>query len=103
MLSWPDLREISRLDASAIDASYGFGLAGCWIGEARAAVYATEDALIVTDENFGSCDRITLPIDFGDEGEVESLTHLGAGNVAVGVWTPAGRLTLVVRIIEGHG
>ncbi|QKT12333.1 hypothetical protein [Rhodococcus sp. W8901] len=101
MLSWPDLKEISRLDASDVDAAYGFGLAGCWINDDRAAVYATEDALIVADENFDSSERIALPIDFGDEGEIESLTHLGSGNVAVGAWTPAGRLTLVVRLNEG--
>lgn len=101
VLSWPDLTEISRLDAGDVDAAYGFGLAGCWIGDDRAAVYATEDALIVTDENLDSSERIALPIDFGDEGEIESLTPLGSGNVAVGAWTPAGRLTLVVRLIEG--
>ncbi|WP_177188128.1 hypothetical protein [Rhodococcus maanshanensis] len=99
VLSWPDLKEISRLDASDVDAEYGFGLAGCWINDDRAAVYATEDALIVADENLDSSERIVLPIDFGDEGEIERLTHLGSGNVAVGAWTPAGRLTLVVRLI----
>ncbi|MFC9790072.1 hypothetical protein [Rhodococcus sp. NPDC127528] len=103
MLSWPDLKEISRLDASDVDAEYGFGLAGCWINDDRAAVYATEDALIVADENLDSSERIALPIDFGDEGEIEKLTHLGSGNVAVGVWTPAGRLTLIVRLSEGLG
>ncbi len=103
ILSWPDLKEIARLDASDVDAAYGFGLAGCWISDDRAAVYATEDALIVTDENFDSPERIALPIDFGDEGEIESLTYLGSGNVAVGAWTPAGRLTLVVHLVEGKG
>ncbi|MGW4097845.1 hypothetical protein [Mycobacterium sp. NPDC004974] len=103
VLSWPDLKEISRLDASDVDAEYGFGLAGCWINDDRAAVYATEDALIVADENFESSERVVLPIDFGDEGEIERLTYLGSGNVAVGAWTPAGRLTLVVRLIEGEG
>ncbi|MEV0466446.1 hypothetical protein AB0I30_32725 [Nocardia tengchongensis] len=101
MLSWPDLTEISRLDASEVDAEYGFGLAGCWINDDRVAVYATEDALIVTDENLDSPERIALPIDFRDEGEIESLTPLGSGTIAVGAWTPAGRLTLVVRLIEG--
>lgn len=103
ILSWPDLKEISRLDASDVDAAYGFGLAGCWINDDRAVVYATEDALIVTDENFDSSERVALLIDFCDEGEIESLTHLGSGNVAVGVWTPAGRLTLVLRLVEGPG
>ncbi|MFE3103535.1 hypothetical protein [Nocardia tengchongensis] len=102
MLSWPDLKEISRLEADDVDAEYGFGLARCWIDDDRAAVYATEDALIATDENFDSSERIALPIDFGDEGEIESLTHLGPGNVAIGAWTPAGRLTLVVRLTEGE-
>lgn len=101
VLSWPDLKEISRLDAGDVDAEYGFGLAGCWIDDDRAAVYATEDALIVADENFVSTERVVLPIDFRDEGEIERLTYLGSGNVAVGAWTPAGRLTLVVRLIEG--
>ncbi|MFF0632199.1 hypothetical protein ACFYTS_06815 [Nocardia sp. NPDC004151] len=103
MLSWPDLREISRLDASDVDAEYGFGLAGCWIDDDRVAVHATEDALIVTDENFDSSERVALPIDLGDEGDIETLTHLGSGSVAVGAWTPAGRVTLVVRLIEGKG
>ncbi|MFC9515522.1 hypothetical protein ACFTSD_07330 [Nocardiaceae bacterium NPDC056970] len=103
ILSWPDLKEISRLDASDVDAAYGFGLAGCWINDDRAAVYATEDALIVTDENFDSSERVALLIDFCDEGEIESLTHLSSGNIAVGVWTPAGRLTLVLRLVEGPG
>ncbi|MFD7843519.1 hypothetical protein ACFV4K_11375 [Nocardia sp. NPDC059764] len=100
MLSWPDLKEISRLDANDVDAEYGFGLAGCWITDDRVAVYATEDALIVTDENLDSPERIPLPIDFVSEGEIESLTPLGSGNVAIGAWTPTGRLTLVVRLIE---
>ncbi|BDY27801.1 hypothetical protein [Mycolicibacterium mageritense] len=100
VLSWPDLKEISRLDASAVDAEYGFGLAGCWINDERVAVYATEDALIVADENFDSPERIVLPIDFGDDGEIEKLTYLGSENIAVGAWTPSGRLTLVVHLIE---
>ncbi|RMI35393.1 YncE family protein [Nocardia stercoris] len=102
MLSWPELEEIARLDADDVDAAYGFGLAGCWIDDDRVAVYATEDALMVTGANFESCERIAMPIDFGDEGEVESLTHLGSGTVAVGAWTPAGRLTLVVRLNAGR-
>lgn len=100
VLSWPDLNEISRLDASDVGAEYGFGLAGCWINDGRVAVYATEDALIVADENFDSSERLVLPIDFGDEGEIEKLTHLGSGNVAIGAWTPSGRLTLVVRLVD---
>ncbi|MFE5285035.1 hypothetical protein ACFRAQ_08700 [Nocardia sp. NPDC056611] len=52
---------------------------------------------------FDSSERIAPPIDFGYEGEIESLTHLGSGQVAVGAWTPAGRLTLRVRLIEGKG
>lgn len=100
VLSWPDLEETSRLDASDVDAEYGFGLAGCWINDEQIAVYATEDAMIVADENFDSSERIVLPIDFVEEGDIERLTHLGSGNVAVGVWTPSGRLTLVVRLIE---
>ncbi|WP_433666164.1 hypothetical protein ACQP06_20760 [Nocardia sp. CA-136227] len=104
MLSWPDLKEISRLEASDVDAECGFGLAGCWINDDRAAVYATEDALILTDENLGSPERIPLPIDFVDEGEIESFTPLGSGKVAIGAWTPAGRLTLVVSITDrAHG
>lgn len=51
MLSWPDLEEISLLEVSDVDASYGFGLAGWWINDDRAAVCATEYALIVTDAN----------------------------------------------------
>ncbi|WP_205865663.1 hypothetical protein, partial [Mycolicibacterium porcinum] len=89
-----------RLDASDVDAGCGFGLAGCWIDDDRVAVFATEDSLIVADENLDSHERVILPIDFGDEGEIERLTHLGSGNVAVGAWTPSGRLTLVVRLIE---
>lgn len=100
VLSWPDLEETSRLDASDIDAEYGFGLAGCWINDEQIAVYATEDAMIVADENLDSSERIVLPIDFVEEGDIERLTHLGSGNVAVGAWTPSGRLTLVVRLIE---
>ncbi|MCV7392283.1 hypothetical protein [Mycolicibacterium porcinum] len=100
VLSWPDLNEISRLDASDVGAEYGFGLAGCWINDGRVAVYATEDALIVADENFDSSERLVLPIDFGDEGEIEKLTHLSSGNVAIGAWTPSGRLTLVVRLVD---
>ncbi|OCB56529.1 hypothetical protein A5722_13975 [Mycobacterium vulneris] len=59
---------------------------------------------LVGHRTAGGCDcdpRAILPIDFGDEGEIERLTHLGSGNVAVGAWTPSGRLTLVVRLIEG--
>ncbi|WP_441964753.1 hypothetical protein [Mycolicibacterium houstonense] len=100
VLSWPDLEETSRLDASDVDAEYGFGLAGCWINDEQIAVYATEDAMIVADENLDSSERIVLPIDFVEEGDIERLTHLGSGNVAVGAWTPSGRLTLVVRLIE---
>lgn len=100
VLSWPGLEETSRLDARDVDAEYGFGLAGCWINDGRVAMYATEDAMIVADENFESSKRIVLPIDFVEEGDIEKLTHLGSGNVAVGAWTPSGRLTLVVRLIE---
>ncbi|NKZ71340.1 hypothetical protein GTA09_16990 [Rhodococcus hoagii] len=42
-----------------------------------------------------------MPIDFREEGEIESLTRLTSGDIAVGAWTPAGRLTLIARIIDG--
>lgn len=67
---------------------------------AEIAQRETEDALIVADENFDSSERIVLPIDFGDEGEIEKVTPLGSGNVAIGAWTPSGRLTLVVHLVD---
>ncbi|NKW23796.1 hypothetical protein GS961_15775 [Rhodococcus hoagii] len=57
--------------------------------------------MIVTDSHFDSVERVALPIDFREEGEIESLTRLISGDIAVGAWTPAGRLTLIARIIGG--
>ncbi|MBM4686549.1 hypothetical protein GS532_23170 [Rhodococcus hoagii] len=57
--------------------------------------------MIVTDSHFDSVERVALPIDFREEGEIESLTRLTSGDIAVGAWTPAGRLTLIARIIDG--
>ncbi len=76
ILGWPSLNEIAQLDASDVGAAYGFGLAGCWIDDELVAVYATEDSLIVTDSHFDSVERVALPIDFREEGEIESLTRL---------------------------
>ncbi|WP_217451271.1 hypothetical protein [Prescottella equi] len=101
ILAWPSLKETAQLDASDVGAAYGFGLAGCWLDDELVAVYATEDSLIVTDSHFDSVERVALPIDFREEGEIESLTRLTSGDVAVGAWTPAGRLTLIARIIDG--
>lgn len=101
ILGWPSLNEIAQLDASDVGAAYGFGLAGCWIDDELVAVYATEDSLIVTDSHFDSVERVAVPIDFREEGEIESLTRLTSGDIAVGAWTPAGRLTLIARIIDG--
>lgn len=100
VLSWPELEELSRVEAGEVDAEYGFGLAGCWIDDDRAAFFATEDSLLVATGDLRSAERVELPIAFGDDGEIESLTHLGRGGVAVGVWTPAGRLTLVVEFAD---
>ncbi|MFF2272211.1 hypothetical protein ACFVTX_08045 [Agromyces sp. NPDC058136] len=101
-LTWPGLDALSRVEADEVDAEYGFGLAGCWIDDDRVAFYATEDSLIVATGDLGSPERVELPIAFGDDGEIESLTPLGRGGVAVGAWTPAGRLTLVVEFAEAE-
>jgi hypothetical protein len=100
ILTWPELDEAARVDGGEVDAEYGFGLAGCWIDDDRVAFYATEDALMVAAGDLESPERVELPIAFGDDGEIESLTPLGRGGVAVGTWTPAGRLTLVVEMTE---
>ncbi|WP_433609075.1 hypothetical protein [Prescottella agglutinans] len=57
------------LDSSDFDAAYGFGRAGCWVNDDRVVVYATEDALIVSDAHFDSPERIALPLDYGYEGD----------------------------------
>lgn len=98
VLTWPELGEVGRLGASDVDAEYGLGLAACWIDDERIAAYATEDSLLVTDARLTRVQRVELPVDFTEEGELETLTPLGSGRVAAGIWTAAGRLTLVIEI-----
>lgn len=100
VLAWPELSELGRLRASDVDAEYGLGLAACWIDDQRIAAYATEDSLLVTDAGLTPVQRVELPVDFTEEGELETLTPLGSGRVAAGVWTAAGRLTLVIEIAD---
>lgn len=97
VLTWPELSEVGRLRASDVDAEYGLGLAACWIDDQRIAAYATEDSLLMTDGTLAGAQRVELPVDFAEEGELENLTPLGPGRMAAGIWTPAGRLTLVIE------
>ncbi|MFK4762091.1 hypothetical protein ACI3KS_14260 [Microbacterium sp. ZW T5_45] len=100
VLTWPELGEVGRLSASDLDAEYGLGLAACWVDDERIAAYATQDSLLVTDASLTWVQRVELPVDFAEEGELETLTPLGSDRVAAGVWTAAGRLTLVIEIAD---
>lgn len=98
VLAWPTLDEVGRLTAEELDTEIGMGLPGCWVDEDRIAVYAMEDALVLTDGELTEPVRVTLALDFGDNGDLESLIPLAPGRVAAGVWTPKGRSTLVMEI-----
>lgn len=98
VLSWPGLDELGSLSAAELNAEMGFDLAACWIDDERIGCYATEDAFVVTDGLLRDPERVTLPIDFGDEGDLESLVPLAPGRVAAGIWMPSGRSTLLLDI-----
>lgn len=98
VLSWPDLEEVGALSAEDLPTEMGFGLAACWIDDDRIACYATEDALVVTDGALRGPERVTMPVDFVEEGDLESLVRLRPGRVAAGIWMPGGRSTLVLDV-----
>jgi hypothetical protein len=100
VFSWPSLDEVARLTAGEIDAEQGFGLAACWVDDDRIAAYATADALIIVDAELQKPQRVELPIDLREEGEVESLIPLTSGRIAAGIWTAAGRLTLTLEVVD---
>lgn len=98
VLAWPSLAETGRLSATDLGAEMGIGLAACWIDEERIALYAYEDALVITDKNLANPQRVPFPVNFGETGELEALTRLEPGRVAAKVWTPAGRSMLIFEI-----
>lgn len=97
VFAWPSLDEVGRVSAADIDAEYGFGLAACWVDDDRAALVAPEDALVLTGSALDSAVRVDLSRMLGDDAEIESLTPLGPGRIAAGVWTPDGRSTRVIE------
>ncbi|MFF7294160.1 hypothetical protein ACFY9N_16645 [Microbacterium sp. NPDC008134] len=98
VFAWPSLEEIGQVSATEIGAEYGLGIAGCWVDDERAAIFAPEDALVLTGAALDSPERADLPDVIGEEaGEVESLVALAPGRIAAGVWTPEGRSTLVIE------
>jgi hypothetical protein len=98
VFAWPSLEEIGQVSATAIGAEYGLGLAGCWVDDDRTALFAPEDALVLTGAALDSPERADLPDAIGEEaGEIESLVALAPGRIAAGVWTPVGRSTLVIE------
>lgn len=98
VLAWPSLDELGRLSTEHLGTEIGIGLPACWVDDDCIAAYAIEDSLIVTDGSLRNPARVALPIDFGDDGDLESLTSLRPGRVAAGVWTPNGRRTLVLDL-----
>lgn len=94
VLAWPSLEEFGRLSAADLDTEIGMGMSACWVDDDRIAAYAMEDALVL----LRSPERVPLPIEFGDGGDLESLLPLSPGKVAVGVWTPEGRSTLMIEL-----
>lgn len=101
VLSWPALDELGSLTADHLGSEIGIGLPACWIDDDRVAAYAIEDSLVLADGRLRDPERIALPIDFGDDADLESLTRLRPGRVAAGVWTRGGRRTLVLDFSEG--
>ncbi len=97
VLAWPSLDELGRLTEQQIGTELGLGLPACWVDEDRIASYAVEDSLVISDGRLGDPERVPLPVEFGDHGELESLLPLAPGRVAAGVWTPEGHATLVLE------
>jgi hypothetical protein len=97
VLSWPSLDEIGRLSAADLGTDLGIGIAACWIDEARIALYAMEDALVLADGHLGNPERLSFPVEFGDNGDLESLTLLEPGRIAAGVWIAGDRSTSVLE------
>ncbi len=91
VVHWPTLQEVGHLNAQAVGADLGFGLAGCWIDDQRVALYLMEDSIIVTDGVLSNPTRINLPLNLGDEADVESMRTIEAGVIEATIWTPAGR------------
>lgn len=98
VLSWPDLTPQGALKAEQLDNEIGIGWMGCWLDDNRVAIYAMEDSLVVGDSSFKSFERVELPVDFTDSADIEELTSLAPGRMAVGIWQPEGRSTLVVEL-----
>lgn len=97
VLAWPSLDELGRLTEQQLECELGLGLAACWVDEDRIAGYAVEESLVLADGRLAEPERVPLPVEFGDRGELESLLPLAPGRVAAGVWTPEGRSTLVLE------
>lgn len=98
VLAWPSLVETGRFSASDFGTEIGIGLAACWIDEERIALYAIEDALVITDKNLTNPRRVPFPVAFGADGDLEALTRLEPGRAAASVWTPAGRSLMVFEV-----
>jgi len=98
VLSWPSLDELARLSAEDLDTEIGIGLPACWVDDDRIALYAIEDSLVIADALLRSPERVSLPVIPGDDGDIESLLSLAHGRIAVGTWTPHGRVTMVVTV-----
>lgn len=98
ILEWPTLTELARIEATSLQAEYGFGLAMCWVDQNRVAFYATEQALFVADAVLADATQVQLPIEFGDQGELENLQSLAPGRLVAGIWTPAGRKSMVFEL-----
>lgn len=96
MLGWPDLDERARLTADDLSAEIGIGLPSCWVDDDTIACYVIEESLILTDGSLGSPRPVDLPVILGDEGDIEALLPLAPGRIAVNLWQPSGRSTLIL-------
>lgn len=97
VLSWPGLQECGRFNSEGVHTAFGLADIGCWVDEEHIALYATENALLLTDQVLEHPQRVELPITLGTAGDIETLVRLSDCEVDIGVWSPEGRASLIVR------